>query len=317
MKSAVAYFIYRRPEVMKHSFEAIRKARPKELFIIADGPKTESIDDRERCRRARELTENIDWPCRVYRNYSDSNLGLKRRMETGLDWVFQHAAEALIIEDDCVAHPRFFSFCETLLNRYREQPMIRAISGTHQQHGLWRGEGDYYYSAYLHVWGWAAWEKTWNDYKEVRTEWQKNCTENYLKSIIPDRAERSYWSRRMQQIHSGKIDSWAYPFSLYIQSKKGLCITPNVNLVENVGFGADATHTQKPSGYSGNQGDPDQILTGKLRSPKQLMRNKEADKFYLDHVLGIRVKRFPWNVLLLPVRILRKLRGIKNLYLKS
>ena len=40
-------------------------------------------------RTLQEIATAVDWPCEVQRNYTDSNLGLKQRVSSGLDWVFE------------------------------------------------------------------------------------------------------------------------------------------------------------------------------------------------------------------------------------
>lgn len=52
------------------------------------------------------------------------------------------------------------------------------------------------------------------------------------------------WRRIFDAVYRGKIDSWGYiwVFSCWVQS--GLSVLPNVNLISNIGFRPDATHTK-------------------------------------------------------------------------
>lgn len=111
LTTPVAFIIFNRPETTKKVFEEIRKAKPKELYIIADGPRENNTEDDDLCKKTREVVKKVDWDCVVHKNYSDVNLGKKIRPSTGLKWFFSHKDEAIILEDDCLPHPSYFEYC--------------------------------------------------------------------------------------------------------------------------------------------------------------------------------------------------------------
>ena len=129
LKTPVAFIIFKRPDTTKKVFETIRQIKPSKLFVIADGPREEKRET-EKCAATRAIIDSIDWDCEVLKNYSDLNLGCKKRVATGLDWVFSIVEEAIILEDDCVPHPTFYRFCEKLLEKYRDDKRIMTICGT-------------------------------------------------------------------------------------------------------------------------------------------------------------------------------------------
>src|SRR5262245_28287086 len=102
----VLLVIYRRPALTRRVFGAIAKARPRRLFIAADGPATPA--DREACELTRTAVQHIDWDCEVFQDFSDQSLGLNRRMISALNWVFTKEESAIVLEDDCLAGVRFF-----------------------------------------------------------------------------------------------------------------------------------------------------------------------------------------------------------------
>ena len=136
MNTPIAYFIFNRPRQTRITFAAIRSQRPDKLFIVADGPRRDHQSDLELCREAQRIVEQIDWPCRAYRNYADLNMGLKQRVSSGLDWVFEKVDRAIILEDDCLPHPDFFMFCETLLELYKDDERVWVITGNNFQNGI-------------------------------------------------------------------------------------------------------------------------------------------------------------------------------------
>lgn len=101
-ETPVAYIVFNRPRHTERTFAALREQRVPTLFIIADGPRPGHPTDAERCAEVRAIVERVDWPCEVHRHYAETNLGLKRRVSSGLDWVFGQVERAIVLEDDCL-----------------------------------------------------------------------------------------------------------------------------------------------------------------------------------------------------------------------
>src|SRR5262249_20238987 len=129
LETPVALLVFNRPETTRRVFEAVAAARPSHLLLIADRPRKDRACEAERCDEVRKIITAVDWACDVQTNFSDQNLGCRRRVISGLDWVFSLFEEAIILEDDCLPNPSFFSFCSELLTRYRNSEEIGMISG--------------------------------------------------------------------------------------------------------------------------------------------------------------------------------------------
>ncbi len=93
--TSVAFIIFNRPDTTRRVFAEIAKARPPKLLVIADGPRADHPDDVEKCAAVRAIIDSVNWDCEVLKNYSDVNLGCKRRVSSGLDWVFDTVEEAI------------------------------------------------------------------------------------------------------------------------------------------------------------------------------------------------------------------------------
>jgi hypothetical protein len=273
--SSVAYFVFNRPRHTRQSFAAVRNRRPSHLFIIADGPRASHPQDFARCREVREIVNLIDWPCRVYRNYSDTNLGCKRRISSGLDWVFSQVDRAIILEDDCVASSEFFSFCDTLLEFYEEDERVWAINGnSYQAHGQ-NGDGSYYFSKYPDCWGWATWRRAWNHYQVELPFLEEWIGSTRWKAAFPLRAEQRYWRQKLNLVRRGKIDTWDYQWLACMNFGEGLAATPNANLVTNIGFD-EGTHMNERD----NSGPHNLTPLGAIVHPSEVKPDSEADEFY-------------------------------------
>lgn len=113
MKTPVAFFVFNRPAWTARVFEEIRKARPRRLLIVADGPRREHPGDVEQCEKVRAILEQVDWECEVKRNFAGENLGCGKRVSSGLEWVFSEEEEVIILEDDCVPDQTFSRFARS------------------------------------------------------------------------------------------------------------------------------------------------------------------------------------------------------------
>ena len=300
---SVAYIIFNRPRHPRETFAAIRAQRPPRLFIIADGPRPGHPTDAQRCRETREIVGQIDWPCEVHRNYADQNMGLKRRVSSGLDWVFNQVDRAIILEDDCLPNADFFAFCETLLERYKDDERVWTVTGNNYQNGKRRGNASYYFSKYGHCWGWATWRRAWRQFSPDLPFWPAWKQSDDWRRKSPDPLEQAYWVDIFDRIYANKIDSWAYPWMATLWYHGGLTATPRVNLVTNIGIGPDGTHTIADEDQPGTPARP----LGPITHPDAVERNAEADQYIFDHLLGGRFQKFPLKHLKFPIRVKNKL----------
>jgi hypothetical protein len=274
MKTPLVFVVFNRPDTTKLVFEAIRKVRPTHLFFIADGPRPDREGETERCALVRSILEGVDWPCKVQKNYSDINMGCKRRVSSGLDWVFGEVEEAIILEDDCLPDASFFPFCEELLNRYRHDERVGHISGINFQFGYRRSQESYYFSRYAHVWGWATWRRAWQDYDVDIKDWPLVKTEGKLNDIFGNERMAKYWEIIFNQVHDGLIDSWAYSWTFCNLLNSRLSVTPHINLVSNIGFGGQATHTTQKNCMAEI---PTSQMQFPLQHPRTIFRDSISD----------------------------------------
>lgn len=276
LRTPVALIFFSRPDTTARVFAQIAAARPQRLLLIADAARPDRPGERERCEATRALVERIDWPCEVEKNYATENLGCRQRLASGIDWAFQRAEELIVLEDDCLPHPGFFPYCEALLERYRHEPKVVQISGCNLQHGRRRGEASYYFSRYNHVWGWASWRRAWKGYDPAMPDWPSVRESGWLEQWLGDAELVSVWRRIFDDVHAGRIDTWDYQWTYACWRKAGLTALPNVNLISNLGFRPDATHTVANSPYAALPLKP---LRWPLRHPEVIERNDAADRY--------------------------------------
>lgn len=277
LKTPVAFIIFNRPDTTERVFAEIAKARPPKLLVVADGPRENRAGEEEKCAATRAIIERVDWECEVLTNFSDRNLGCKRRVSTGIDWVFEQVEEAIILEDDCLPDPTFFRFCQEMLARYRGDQRIGMISGNNFQHRKRRDENSYYFSHYAHIWGWATWRDRWSDSYDVSMKsWLSLREDGWLEDLLGRGLELRYWTKVFDKVAAGEIDTWDFQW-LYANWISGrLVILPNVNLISNIGFGPNATHTTDESEFANMATEP---LNFPIAHPRFIIRNTRFDQF--------------------------------------
>ena len=245
LETPVVCTVFNRPDKAKQIFQIIRQVEPSILFVIADGPRLERTDELDLCAKTQHIFDDIDWPCEVIKNYSDCNLGCRKRTVTGLNWVFEQVEEAIIIEDDCLPDPSFFLFCSELLQRYKDDERVMDISG-YNYLNQWKPEQQSYYFSYLYgsSWGWATWRRAWQYYQDDIALLKGQETRQELIQLVGEEEVSSFLERL--DLPSEEIESllhlrWVVSKLL----KGGMSIISSASLTTNTGFGKDATNTKQ------------------------------------------------------------------------
>ena len=300
INTPVAFIVFNRPRYTREAFASIRAAQPRELFLIADGPRTSHPSDRPLCDEVRGIVEQVDWPCTVHKIYAAENLGLKKRVTTGLNAVFDQVERAIILEDDCLTHPDFFIFCESLLDRYAPDDRVWVISGDNHQHGKRRGDASYYFSKYADCWGWATWRRAWQHNQGDIPFWPAWKESDAWKSMKFSPEERTYWTDIFDRVHNNVIhSSWFYPWQACVWFNAGLSAIANTNLVSNIGIGPDATHTIAENEQPGLP----MAALGTIRHPETIAVDAAADRRTYDYRHDGLKRRFPRNLKPVPRRV--------------
>jgi hypothetical protein len=289
MRTPVALIIFNRPDLTERAFAQIAAARPRELFIIADGPRSDHPGEIEKCKAARAVAEQVDWNCEVRSNYSDVNLGCGHRPASGISWVFEHVDRAIILEDDVIANPTFFEFCDELLERYKDDERVMQVCGHNYQLGHTRGPYSYYFSRRtICGGGWATWRRAWKHFDFDMKLWPTLRGGSFLLDVLEDEDISRRWTKLLDTAHSKTpsspsattADYWDYQWTFAIWSQSGLSLCPNPALVSNVGYREDGTHTKSANTLWANL--PAGEMEFPLRHPPYVVRNREADHFFLQ-----------------------------------
>lgn len=273
-KTPILFLVFNRPDVTKEVFEVIRRVKPEKLFIACDGPRADKPGEEELVKEVREIVNNIDWNCEVKKLFRDKNSGCKVSVSSAIDWFFENVEEGIILEDDCLPDLSFFPFCRELLERYRNDERIGMISGDNFLFGKKRTDYSYYFSRFTFIWGWATWKRAWEKYDVNMKLWTEIRDNNWLYDILGDKKAVSDWSKIYENVYSGKIDTWDYQWTFTCWMNNFFIIVPDCNLISNIGFRGDGTHTKNVNKYANL---PLKTFEGPLKHPPFLIQDKIAD----------------------------------------
>lgn len=277
LKTAVLFLVFNRLDTSRQVFETIRKAKPPRLYIAADGARESKEDEKEKVQAVRDfIISHVDWECEVKTLFREENLGCKIAVSSAIDWFFDNEEKGIILEDDCLPSQSFFWFCEELLDKYKDDLRVWHICGDNFQDGVKRGDADYYFSKYIHVWGWASWANRWKSYDVEIKSFEIFKENNLIKNIWKKSSMQKSWMSLFEYAHNCKFDTcWDYQWVYTCWINSGLSIMPNKNLIKNIGFGVDATNTINEDSEMSNLEYYDLSLP--LKHNNFILSNTEAD----------------------------------------
>ena len=270
----VIFLVFNRPRLTKRVFEVIRAAGPKQLFVVADGPR----DDRDGalCAEVRRIVAGVDWACRTEHLFCDENMGCRERVSSGIADVLRMVDRAIVLEDDCLPHPSFFPFCAELLKRLQDCPEVYSIGGAALIPWRRSEQFSYRYSRYPLVWGWATWRRAWAHYRHNLDGLEEYVAGDSFMQHCPCPAERHYWTDVWKRTQAGQVNSWAYSWVYSCWHDGALNVLPSGNLVSNIGFSGEATHT-KPTIRSPFAELP-VVPLGEISHPLAVKMDREYDR---------------------------------------
>ncbi|MCO5236772.1 MAG: hypothetical protein M9933_10940 [Chitinophagaceae bacterium] len=237
----ILFLIFNRPDTTLEVFNQIQLMKPKFLFIAADGPRENKVGEYEACMKAREIIKRIDWDCEVMTLFRERNLGCGIAVSSAITWFLNQVEYGIILEDDCVPALSFFDYCEYLLKKYKDDKEVMHISGSNFQNKNNKGETSYYFSYYPHIWGWATWRRAWAHY-DFKISDSKHLFNSVTEKKLISRRERNHLRKKLMKVESKEINTWDYQWFFSILKNNGFAITPNCNLVINIGVRNSPTH---------------------------------------------------------------------------
>lgn len=290
-RSAVLLMVFNRPQPTRKVFEAIRAARPPRLYVAADGARPDRPEEREFCEETRAVATNVDWPCEVRTLFQEHNKGCKRGCAEAITWFFANEEEGIVFEDDDVPVPSFFALCDDLLERYRHDTRVGHIGGLNPAARHFKARTSYVFSVYPFIWGWAGWRRAWMNYDLEMHQWPAWRDGGGVASVSGgNKRFEKYWTSIFDMTHAGEINTYDYQWVFACWAHGMMSIVPTVNQIDNIGFGADATHTVGPAPVFVRT-NPAASLPLPLKHPDQVLVDPVFQNLVNTKVMGLTVGR--------------------------
>jgi hypothetical protein len=276
----ILFLIFNRPDTTQLVFNEIRKAKPKQLFVAADGPRKDHPEEVDLCQKTRAIVDRVDWDCEVTTLFRNENLGCKYAVSSAIDWFFSHVEEGIILEDDCVPDQSFFPFCQELLEKYRDDKRIMMISGTNYLFNKIEMNESYYFSRYYAIWGWATWKRAWSNYDIKMSGWPDYNSKNVLYLIYCHAEIADFFRNMIQNAYSDQLETWDIQWVYTCMVNSGLAICPKYNLISNIGItGSHANDVDRFNFMPVKEFDTLRVI-----HPAHVMPNVTLDNICFDEI---------------------------------
>jgi hypothetical protein len=164
-----------------------------------------------------------------------------------------------------------------MLHRYKDDQRIGMVAGTNLVSSKVTMPDSYCFSKYKACWGWATWKRAWSNL-QLDMPWRDS---DYYQSVIANNGfrakDKNYWKYRLNLIDANYVSSWDWPWYFCLAAQNQLCIFPSKDLIVNIGFDAEATHT---SFFNLPKYKDEGELSFPLRHPRYIVPYEPFDKAF-------------------------------------
>jgi hypothetical protein len=275
-KVPILFVAFIRSDHATKVFNVIKQQKPTKLFMAVDGPRKNYPSDIDNINKIRELVNNIDWECDLKTRFLDNNLGCKHAVSSAISWFFEHVEYGIILEEDCVPNLSFFNFCSELLERYKDDERIMQISGNNFIKNKEKIKESYYFSTLNDIWGWATWQRAWQHFDLLMTDYEEYKKRKLLETYVGSKDIALWLEIYLDRAASHSAPIWSSQWSYAMARNNGLIIAPKYNLVRNIGFDGSGTNSQDKSWNYYSEFKTEEI--GKLTHPKFISPNRVLDR---------------------------------------
>ena len=237
-------FGWRRPKLFYACLSRVFNSCSGPIEIFIDGPadSSQKIQTDEVISIANDF--KASYPGTTLVTSHQSNIGLFANVVSSLNSFFDRHDFGIILEDDTIPSPDFFEFIVNMRDMFSSDSRIGHITGTR----LMPASHNTLFTAsrYMNCWGWATWRSSWrmidSTLEMLRT---RSGVESLNFPIIPKEAEQALKNQLIKSASEPENPhTWDYQFMATLLLNEKICLVPPCNLVQNLGFGVEATHTQ-------------------------------------------------------------------------
>ncbi|MDQ2179823.1 hypothetical protein [Marinifilum sp. D714] len=281
LNTPILFLIFNRIDTTKKVFESIKAVKPSKLYIASDGHRSDKQGESVIVKNIRDyVLSNIDWSCEVKTLFREVNLGCASAVGGAIDWFFENEEKGIILEDDCLPSKSFYHFCSENLDKYKNDSRITAITGDN----FYKNEltkDSYFFSRFIFIWGWATWRESWSAHRKIMSRFSEIIETPITTLSINHKIANKRIIQNALDAEAGVVNTWDYQWILSNYFNHGLIVTPRVNLVQNIGFDGDATHTTNSRSELSVQTSEMELL---LKHPMVMIPNNEYDNYLYSKI---------------------------------
>lgn len=323
-KTPILLITFNRPDHTRQTLRRILEAQPRDLYIFQDGARSGNANDALKCQQVRDVINELvaEYKAKhssslltLHSYFSEANLGCGAGPMTGISWFFENVEQGIVMEDDCLAHLDFFPYCEELLNRYKGTE-VKFINSTLYDDRWTKAlvpnidltsyllplTCSYGFSRYMVTGAWASYREVWQgfdldlkDMSALKFAW-------HVYRLTGNLAEAEWWWYQVRAIQQDKNKKsyWDYQMQIHLFRQNALTIHPAVNLISNIGFDAEGTHTMTNDGRGDREVYPilplshPETVTADCKRDIQCWAKKQS-KGLLKDILYIIYHLFAWR----------------------
>ncbi len=249
----IAIFAYNRPDFFEKTLISLcdcYQISKSDVFIYCDGPKFDaSIEEVLKIRKVREIAEKINIGKSKEIIVKTENSGLRNSIVKGVSDILNIYNNVIVLEDDLILARNFLIFMNQALDKYKYEDRIHSVTGfcpPIKIPSLYGYDSFFFFRA--SSWGWGTWKRVWDKFDKEIIDY------DHLKR---DKSEIRKFNRggddlmlTLKAMLEKKNSSWAIEFCYSHYRNDAYCIYPIHTLVNNIGFGSDATHTKLRPKYA-------------------------------------------------------------------
>lgn len=237
--------MYHRPDNVKRLVEALRKEKPKKIYVSSDGPLT--YQHRDLVQQCRNEIVKIDWPCDLVKLYRSENAGLYACFSESLDVALAENDGIVVLEDDCIPEDNFFDYLRYVEAIHGDDSSVPIFCG-HNPIGktplIGSDSAPYSLSKRFRVWGFYIKAEFWREIRSLPFISPMPISVCIRDSLRVPGIFSKLLKLRMLLILRKKIGFGDIYIDHFLAKRNLLVSIPNKNLVENIGDGDRATHTK-------------------------------------------------------------------------
>lgn len=229
----IVLFVYNRLYHTQQTVAALQGnllAAESHLFIYSDASKDEK--DRDSVLSVRAYIKTITGFRSVSIVERTENHGLASSIIDGVSTIVNQYGKIIVIEDDLVTSPLFLTFMNNALDYYQEDERVMNVNG-YVLPGMTDNGNGMFFIRIPSSWGWGTWARSWKFFdrdadKIIGTFDVRQRHQFDFESTFP-------FFRTIVRNHRGVLKTWAIFWYAAIFQHGGLCVSPVVSLVANIG----------------------------------------------------------------------------------